>query len=176
MKRIPGVVVGIVKSVDDPRGEARIQLEFRNMPEAQKSNWAPVAVPLAGKNRGMFFMPEIEDEVLVAFENGDFDHPFVVGFLWNGVDTPPETEKKNRVILTPGKHTLRFEDKEGAKKIILKSSSGHEVAMDDTPAGKTISVKTAGGLSIVMDDKDSSIEMRGGGRIIAMRAGAILMT
>lgn len=173
MRRYPGVVTGIVKSQPDDQG--RIELEFPWMEEGLRSAPAPVAAAMAGKGRGAFFMPEIDDEVLVAFEHGDFDHPFIVGFLWNGVDTPPEATHKNRVIMTPGGHTLRFEDSDDQKKVILRSSSGHEIILDDSLSGQTITVKTAGATSqsIVLDNKDQSIEMRGGGRILALRAGQV---
>ena len=143
-----GVVIGLVESVEDPRGEGRVQISFPWMPGLSEYPWAPMTSPLAGSSRGLFFLPEPGDEVLVACEHGDFDHPFIVGFLWNGRDRPPETEAVNRVIVTPGGHTLRFEDEDGAKKIIIRSS---------------------GGLQITMDDSAGSIELQGGGRIIAMR-------
>jgi uncharacterized protein involved in type VI secretion and phage assembly len=146
-----------VKSVD----AGRVQVEFPWLDQAYQSHWAPIATPLAGKERGQFFMPEVGDEVLVAFEHGDFDHPFVVGFLWNGVDKPPETELKNRVILTPGKHTLRFEDKDGAKKIVLKSSDGHHVTLDDE--GKKITVSDSDGNNkMVIDITGGKIKIEAG--------------
>jgi uncharacterized protein involved in type VI secretion and phage assembly len=173
MRTVPGVVTGIVKRVDDPKRLGRVQLGFPWLNPSYRTDWAPIAAPLTGKSRGAFFMPEIEDEVLVSFEHGSFDHPFIVGFLWNGEHKPPETDLKNRVILTPGGHTLRFEDG-NAKKIILRSSRGHEVVLDDSPAGQTITVKTRGGQSLVLDDKaGGSIELRGGGRILALRAGQV---
>jgi uncharacterized protein involved in type VI secretion and phage assembly len=174
MRRIPGVVVGIVKSRDDPRGEGRLQLEFPWMPGSQRSGWAPVGAALAGASRGAFFMPELDDEVLVAFEHGDFDHPFIVGFLWNGVDRPPETDPNNRVILTPGGHTLRFEDGNG-KKIIIRSSSGHEIVLDDSATGPKISITTRAGQSLVLDDQASSAELKGGGRTLTLRGGQVLI-
>jgi uncharacterized protein involved in type VI secretion and phage assembly len=152
MKQLPGVVTAIVKSVNDPDGQGRIEVQFPWLSDSLRSSWAPVAAPLAGKQRGVFFMPEIDDEVLVAFEHGDFDHPFIVGFLWNGVDTPPETTNKNRIIKTPGGHELRFEDTDGAKKIILKSSSGQ---------------------TITLDDSDGSITLEGGQRILKMSNGLV---
>jgi phage baseplate assembly protein V len=174
MKRYPGVVIGIVKSLDDPAGQARIELQFPRISESIRSAWAPVAAPMAGKERGAFLMPEIDDEVLVAFEDGDFDHPYILGFLWNGVDIPPETTNKNRVIKTPGGHQLRFEDTDGAKKVILKSDGGHEVEIDDT--AQTITVKTSSGnQNIVLDDSGSSITIRGGNRMIQMQGGFITM-
>lgn len=172
MKRNPGVVTGIVKELDMSQG--RIKVEFPWLQESYRSGWAPVAMPMSGKNRGMFFMPEIDDEVLVAFEQGDFEHPFILGFLWNGVDTPPETTNKNRVIVTPGGHILRFEDAEGAKKIILKSSGEHQIIIDDSE--QTITVKTKGLQSIVLDDKSGSITLQGGGRILEMRNGQVQIT
>lgn len=173
MKRIPGVITGVVKSLDDPSGQGRIELQFPGLPDSQESGWAPVAVPLAGKSRGMYFMPEIEDEVLVAFERGDFDHPFIVGYLWNGVDVPPETDPENRIIFTPGKHTLRFEDKN--QKIILKSAGGHEVVIDDS--ANTLTLQTNGGQSIVLSDNPpSSITLKGGGRQIQMSTGQVQIT
>jgi phage baseplate assembly protein V len=147
----PGVMIGLVKSVEDPAGQGRVQLTFPTM-GGVTSAWAPVASELAGNDRGAWFMPELNDEVLVAFDHGEFDHPYVVGFLWNGNDKPPDTDVKNRIIKTPGGHQLRFEDKDGAKKVILK---------------------TDGGLAITMDDAQQSIEIKGGGRTLLMKAGQL---
>lgn len=173
MKKMPGVVIGIVKSLDDPRGEGRIELRFPWLFESSSSAWAPVASLMAGKERGAWYMPEIGDEALVAFEHGDFDHPFIIGFLWNGADKPPEKTRQNRVIVTPGGHTLRFEDADGAKKVILQSNSGHRVVLDDSLAGQTVTIATKGLQTIVLDDKDHSIQLTGGGRILALRAGQV---
>jgi uncharacterized protein involved in type VI secretion and phage assembly len=166
-----GVVTGIVKELDMEL--ARIKVEFPWLQESYRSGWAPVAMPLSGKERGMFFMPEIDDEVLVAFEQGNFEHPFIVGFLWNGVDKPPENTNQNRVILTPGGHTLRFEDADNQKKVILKSDGGHTISLDDTSQGQVVTLRTKLGLLITMDDKDGSIELQGGGRHLALRNGVV---
>jgi uncharacterized protein involved in type VI secretion and phage assembly len=155
MRRQSGVVIGIVKSLDDPREEGRIQVEYPWLGEGQRSGWAPVAVPLSGGGRGMYFMPEPEDEVLVAFEHGDFNHPFIVGFLWNGQDSPPESDRKNRVIVTPGGHTLRFEDDEAAKKVIIQSDGGQRVELKDQPA--TITVETSNGNKIEITDTPAGV-------------------
>ena len=151
MKENLGVVPAIVTSLDDPKKQGRIKLKFPKLASSLESAWAPVAAPLAGKERGVFFMPEEGDEVLVAFEDGSLNSPYIIGFLWNGVDTPPETDPKNRVIKTPGGHILRFEDGEG-KKVILQSSSGQTITLDDT---------------------ESSITLAGGGRILKMMNGVV---
>src|SRR5262245_33469885 len=110
MKRYPGVVIATVKSLDDPEGQGRIQLRFPWLTESVQSAWAPVAVSMAGKERGQFYMPEIDDEVLVAFEHGDFDHPFIIGFLWNGVDTPPTNDPHRRLIRSVNGHEIEIYD------------------------------------------------------------------
>ena len=110
------------------------------------------STPMAGDDRGSFMMPEVGDEALVAFEHGDFAHPFVLGFLWSGADHPPETDTQLRIIRTPGGHELRFEDTPGAKKVV---------------------VKTEGGLSLTMDDAQQSITITGGGRSVTMQGGQV---
>lgn len=192
MIRFPGVVTGIVKSLDDPQGQGRIQVLFPWLSDTQRSAWAPVAAPMAGPSRGQFFMPEIDDEVLVAFEHGSFEHPFILGFLWNGVDKPPETTNQNRIIKTPGGHELRFEDKDGEQKVIVKSNGGHQITLDDSSdapsitiktskdhslvlddQAQSITVKTSQGQSLALDDQGQSIELKGGGRTLKLEGGKV---
>ena len=89
MSKIYGVVTGEVDDLDDPEGEGRIRVRFGWLPGNNQSYWAPVATLMAGDRRGSWFMPEVGDEVLVAFDHGDVNHPYVIGFLWNGQDLPP---------------------------------------------------------------------------------------
>ena len=174
MRHQPGVLNGIVKAIDT---QGRLLVEFQSMPDAPHSAWAPVAIPMAGNARGMFFMPEIDDEVLVAFLYGKFDQPFVIGALWNGVDVPPETDPKTRTIKTFSGHLVQFVDGDGKQKITIRSSSGHEIVLDDSPGGQLVGITTNGRLSLVMDDKaGGSIQLSGGGRVLTMRAGTIQIT
>ena len=109
MSHFTGVLPGIVKSLKDPDGLGRIQVHFPTKGGENRSFWAAVAAPMAGRQRGFFFHPELEDEVLVAFQDGGPQHPYILGFLWNGQDIPPESKPDNRVIVTPGGHTVRFD-------------------------------------------------------------------
>lgn len=168
MRTIPGVVIGIVKSLDDPKHEGRIKLEFPWLDQSQRSAWAPIAAFLAGKRRGAFFMPELEDEVLVAFEQGDFAHPFVIGFLWNGVDKPPDdgiTTKVRRLRTVSG-HVLEFDDRAGQERILLQSKdgSGHQIELKDTPPGH-IKIRTRGGQEIKLSDLPAGITVQTTGGI-----------
>ncbi len=110
MKNQAGVVVGIVVNLDDPNGQGRIQVKFPWLPDRHSSSWAPVAAAFAGKGRGAFLMPEVGDEVLVAFEHGEFDHPFIVGFLWNGADPPPSDDPRERLIRSLNGHQITLYD------------------------------------------------------------------
>jgi len=77
---------------------------------------------------------------------------------------------QNRVIVTPGGHTVRFEDKQGNRRIIIRSSSKHEITLDDAPGAGKIELKSAGDLKITLNDADKSIKLEGGGRTLAMQS------
>jgi len=117
--KIYGVVTAIVTNNKDPQGLARVKLRFPWMGEAKnkETNWARIATLMAGKERGSYFIPEVEDEVLVAFENGDINYPYVIGALWNGKDKPTEdsTKPKNDIksITSRSGHKILFNDKNG---------------------------------------------------------------
>lgn len=138
MARIKGVVVGIVVDVNDPNGEGRIRVEFPWMGGQNKLFWAPVATMMTGNGRGSWFMPEVGDEALVAFEHEDAEHPFVLGFLWNGKDKPPETSSHKRLMKSVKGHTILLDDTDGSEKIEIKTSGGLKITMDDTSNSITI--------------------------------------
>ncbi len=171
MKAIESVAIGTVSKVDAELGRIKVMFDFMTPP--QESNWAPIASLLAGKKTGARFMPEEKDEVLVAFNQGNYEHPYVVGFLWNGKDKAPDDNQHNRLIVTPGGHQLRFEDKPGAKKVIVKTDGGLAITMDDTQ--KSIEIKD-GSLTIIMNDTQKSIVISGGGRAVTMQGGQIKIT
>jgi uncharacterized protein involved in type VI secretion and phage assembly len=106
--RVPGVVIGVVSDIDPALGRVKAKLPALDV----ETDWAPVASPMAGPGRGMYFMPELNDEVVIGFEHGLLDFPYVVGFLWNRIDNPPRTDAKMRVI---------------------RSVNGHEIAICDSP-------------------------------------------
>jgi len=117
---VNGVTIGIVKEVDD---QGRVKMSFPGL-GLEDSNWSRVATPLAGKERGMQFMPEVDDEVLVAFDQGDVKTAFVLGYLWNGIDKNPQTDKNKRTLKTVSGHLLEFDDTSGSEKVTLKFKGG----------------------------------------------------
>lgn len=144
--RLYGVVTALVTDNRDPDGLGRVKLRFPWLAEDEESAWAPVAAPMAGNGRGVFFLPEVDDEVLAAFLHGDPRQPFVLGALWNGKDAPPESNAGGgndvRVVHTRSGHVLRFTDKDGGEKIELIDKGGKNSIVIDT-AGDTVTI-TAG--------------------------------
>ena len=147
--KIFGVVVGIVTdNKDDPEKLARIKVIMPQISGEEKSNWARVATFMTGKKgMGSFFLPENEDEVLVAFENGDINRPFIIGSLWNGKDKPPLTnedgENNIRMIKSRSGHIIRFDDKDGEEKIEIVDKSEKNTIVIDTKDNKISIVSEA---------------------------------
>ena len=122
MKRTNGIVVGTVKEdengqIMDSRG--RVHLTLPHAEGGVETPPAPVAVPLASQGSGLQFMPQVGDQAVVAFRNGDPHFPIVLGYLWSKEDTPPRDDPAKRVIQTPSGHVLEFDDTEGSEKIQL---------------------------------------------------------
>jgi uncharacterized protein involved in type VI secretion and phage assembly len=141
--RINGVVVGVVTNNQDPEKMGRVKVKFPWLSDADESNWARVAAPMAGNARGFYFLPEVDDEVLVAFEHGDARFPYVVGALWNGTDAPPEDNgdgKNNvRVIKSRSGHVIRLTDEDGKEKIeIIDKSEKNSIVIDTSKNTLTI--------------------------------------
>ncbi len=110
MGKFTGVVLGKVKSNDDPNGQGRVQVSLPWLGGSNDNYWAPVATMMSGNGRGSWFMPEVGDEVLLAFDHGDSGHPYVVGFLWNGQDTPPTTDTHLRTLHSVNGHEVQLYD------------------------------------------------------------------
>lgn len=166
--RISGVVVGVVTNNEDPEKMGRVKVKFPWLSDADESNWARVAAPTAGKDRGFYFLPEVDDEVLVAFEHGDPRFPYVVGALWNGTDTPPadNADGKNnvRVIKSRSGHVIRLTDEDGKEKIeIIDKSEKNSIVIDSSKNTLTITtdkdiVLSAAQGSIKLDAKEIEIK------------------
>lgn len=172
-RRVNGVVTGLVTDNRDPEGRARVKVSFPWLAEQARSDWAKIAVPMAGKNRGTFFLPEVGDEVLVAFEHGDLHHPYIIGVLWNAEDTPPYSNPDGnnnlRVIRSRSGHELTFcDDKEGGgEKVELRTNSGHVITLDDSTGAERIEIKDkSGGNVLVMDSRRGEVSLRSQTRLV----------
>ena len=159
-----GVAAGIVTNNQDPEGLGRVKLKFRWLSDDNETDWIRIATLMAGSERGTFFLPEVNDEVLVAFEFGDINHPYVIGAIWNGVAKPPETNSDGqnniRKISSRSGHELIFNDNgsAGQEKIEIHTKAGHKIVLDDSVGGEKIEiVDKTGSNSIVFDSVQNSV-------------------
>jgi phage protein D len=144
---IPGVAPAIVTNVTDPAKLGRVQVKFPWLNDSYETFWARMCQFGAGPNSGAVYLPDVGDEVLVAFEQGHISHPFIIGGLHNGVDKPPVDDK----LLDNGKVTKR----------LIVSRAGHRFTFFEGAQESGVQVQTAGGLVVNLDDKASMITITG---------------
>jgi uncharacterized protein involved in type VI secretion and phage assembly len=169
--RILGVMIGLVTNNQDPEKMGRVKVEFPTLSQQNESNWARIASPMAGKERGLYFLPEVGDEVLVVFEHGDINFPYILGALWNGKDKPPgdNSDGKNdqRIIQSRSGHKIILDDKEGEEKIIIQDKTGKNQIIIDSKENtmnikveKDLTIETGGKIFLKSSDDDVSIECK----------------
>jgi uncharacterized protein involved in type VI secretion and phage assembly len=144
--KIYGVVIGIVTNNQDEENLGRIKVRFPWLVEDDESHWARVATLMAGPDRGSFFLPEVDDEVLVAFDHGDVRFPYVIGALWNGKDKPPydnaDGANNLRAIKSRSKHQIILDDTDGAEKIeIIDATGNNSLTIDSSANTMTLEVE-----------------------------------
>lgn len=158
-ERVEGVFLGIVTNNRDPENTARIKVKFPWL--SDESHWARVTTLMAGNNRGIFFLPEVGDEVLVAFDHGDLNHPYVIGALWNGENSPPETNSNGgnnvRKIRSRLGHEIILNDEENRGRIEIHTNAGHKIILDDSSDGQKIEIKDTRNNSIIINSVENSI-------------------
>jgi len=167
---LAGPAVGIVTNNKDPEGWGRVKVKFPWLSDHVESDWARIAAPGAGCERGLYWLPEVNDEVLVAFEQGDINRPYVLGGLWNGQDKPPLQNSESlsggevhrRTLKTRAGHTLTFTDGSDAS-VIVETAGGHRLTLADQK--KQVRLETAGGLLLSMDDGGSEVRLESRGNL-----------
>ncbi len=185
-RKIYGVAVGIVRDIKDPDHLGRVKVDFPSLGEDSEavavgsedrahSYWARIATLMAGSRRGTFFVPEVDDEVLLAFEHGDVNRPFVVGALWNSEDPPPQTidakgKNHRRSIHSRSGHVITLDDnaEEQKAKVTVKSQGGHQLTLDDDGGEGKVELLTAAGHQVTLDDAGGTVTVadKAGNRLV----------
>lgn len=178
------VMTGIVTDIDDPDGIGRVTVRFPWLNPDLSSQWARVIGIGAGPDRGVYWLPEVNDEVLVAFEQGDIARPIVIGGLWNGEDATPvdkATSVSNgsvvqRTLVTRVGHKITLAEENEAF-IQIETAGGHTLVLHDDD-GK-VEITTSGGAVLSLDDNGRKITIKGdgdleieGGTNVSIKAGA----
>lgn len=139
-----GVFPALVTDIRDPDNQGRVKISLPWAPDTggdRYEAWARLATLMGGNNRGSWFIPDVNDEVLVSFEAGDPRRPYVLGGLWNGSDAPPES----------------MDGAGNNEKKILRSRNGVKVTLDDTDGQEQFIVETPGGQKITLKDGPGSV-------------------
>lgn len=159
-----GVAVGIVTDVDDPEELGRVRLEFPWRDADDTSDWARIATPMAGPEAGLYMAPEPGDEVLVAFADGDIQHPYVIGGLWNGEDRPPAGDggPAARTIRSRTGHEVVLDDDEQGGAVTVRSAGGHEIRLGDAAGDDAITVTDSAGGVILKADSTGGVTLSAG--------------
>ena len=177
------ILVGVVTDNNDPDKMGRVKVKYPTLTEDHTSFWARLASPMAGSNRGLYILPEIDDEVLVAFEHGDIHRPYVIGMLWNGKDALPETDVlggggvvDRRVFYSRIGHKICVDDKDGMGNITVQTKGNHVIVLDDE--NKKITVKTTNGHEISLEDSGNKMVMKNssGDQVEILDSGIINIT
>jgi uncharacterized protein involved in type VI secretion and phage assembly len=154
-----GVYPAQVREIVDPEdmGRAKVSLPWcADGGDQQYEVWARVATMMAGNNRGSWFMPDVDDEVLVVFEAGDPTRPYIIGALWNGQDAPPVSMEEANNVKT------------------LRSRNGVQVTLNDEDGQETLKLETPGGHTITMTDGETAIRLEdSNGNTIRMESSGI---
>jgi uncharacterized protein involved in type VI secretion and phage assembly len=165
--RMYGVYPALVTDIRDPEQQGRVKIVLPWAPGAggsSYSNWARMATFMGGNHRGSWFIPDVNDEVLVAFEGGDPRRPYVVGSLWNGVDAPPESmdsEGNNyrKLLRSRTRVTLTLDDQAGPEQMILETPGGQKLTLHDGTGGV-----------VIEDSNGNSVQLEPGGITVTSAA------
>lgn len=165
--RFYGVYPALVSEITDPEGQGRIKVKLPWSPDSDGNAyeaWARLATMMAGDNRGSWFVPDVDDEVLVVFEAGDTRRPYVIGSLWNGQDAPPETmdlggNNYQRTLVSRNGIRINMDDTDGVETLILETPGGQKLVLKDGPG--SAEVKDSNGNSVNMDSGGITVNALG---------------
>ena len=158
-----GAFPALVSDIKDPDGQGRVKVTLPWSPDtgsARYEAWARVATLMAGNNRGSWFIPDVNDEVLIVFESGDPRRPYVIGALWNGSDKPPDSmdgagNNYRKVIRSRNGVKLTMDDTDGQEKLILETPGGQKITMKDGPGA--VEIVDSNGNSIKLESSGITI-------------------
>jgi uncharacterized protein involved in type VI secretion and phage assembly len=160
---IKGVAIALVTQNDDPEKMCRVKVSFPWHEQPRESYWARLSTPMAGKDRGFVTIPEVGDEVLVAFEREDLRFPYILGGLWNGKDTPPisndDGNNDKRIFKSRDGHYLLYDDNSSAGEVILTHKKGRRIAF--TPSGWVVEDENGNKIEVDSGSGSMTIEAKG---------------
>jgi len=160
-KRLYGAYPATVTDIKDPDNQGRVKVKLPWTPDdgGGYEVWARLAVLMAGASRGTWFIPDVDDEVLVLFEGGDARRPYVVGALWNGSDSPPETmdgagNNNIKSIVSRNNIRITLDDSTGQEAVTIKTP---QQSIEIKDGGRSVEIKDANGNSVKLDSSGVTV-------------------
>ena len=158
-----GVYPALVTDIKDPDGQGRVKVALPWSPDtdgARYEAWARLATFMAGNNRGSWFIPDVNDEVLIGFEGGDPRRPYILGALWNGSDTPPDSmdgagNNYRKVLRSRNGVKITLDDQDGQEKFIVETPGGQKITLKDGPG--SVAIEDSNGNSIKLESAGITI-------------------
>ena len=155
-----GVYPALVSDIQDPDSSGRVKVTLPWSPDTAGQRyevWARLATLMGGNKRGSWFVPDVDDEVLVVFEGGDARRPYVIGGLWNGSDAPPES------MDGAGRNFKKVLKSRNGVTLTLDDSDGQEQFIAETPGGQKVTLKDGPGAVEIADSNGNSVKLETGG-------------
>lgn len=162
-----GVFPALVSDIKDPDDQGRVKITLPWSPDSgsdQYEAWARLATFMGGNNRGSWFIPDVNDEVLIVFEGGDPRRPYVIGGLWNGNDSPPDS------MDGAGNNYRKVLCSRNGVKVTLDDTDGQEKFIAETPGGQKITLKDGPGAVEIVDSNGNSIKLETSGITVTASA------
>lgn len=175
--KMTGVVTAKVTDNEDPKGLGRVKVTYPHRDSDDESLWARVATDMASSEYGTFFLPEVGDEVLVAFEDGDIHYPYVIGSLYNGQRAPPQDngdgDNNIREIKSRSGHVLDFDDTDGEELVKIETNAGHVVKLEDESGSEKVTIEDQSGSNVITMDSSSNEVSVEAGQTLSLSAPTI---
>jgi len=162
-----GVYPALVSDIKDPDGQGRVKITLPWSPDTGSERydvWARLATMMGGNNRGTWFIPDVNDEVLVMFEAGDPRRPYVIGGLWNGSDSPPDSMDGG------GNNYRKVIRSRNGVKVTLDDTDGQEKWIAETPGGQKVTLKDGPGAVWIEDSNGNSVKLESAGITVTASA------
>ena len=170
MKEHSGVYPAIVVDNVDPSNSGRVKVRLPHVlvadGESVHEAWARIATLMAGANHGTWFIPDVGDEVVVAFEQGNLDRPYVLGGLWNSANPPPETmdvSNNKKLVRSRNGVQITIDDQGGRESIVIETPGGQKLTLEDGP-----------GAVVLTDSNGNSVELRTNGITVNAASRVVL--
>lgn len=165
MMKMEGIMLATVTNITDPDNLNRVKCRLiseENDEDTQESDWCPVMTPFGGASRGMFWMPNIDDVVVLGYLGGDMHRPFVLGACWTSACAAPYTVTDGKNIdysfKTPSGAELHMYGEQGKEKVDLLTPTGAAVRMDDEAKSATVT-DPDGKNSVVLDWNGGEVKL-----------------